>query len=68
MHEGSEAERAEAILARYGGALELTDIGDSGMPMIPGADVAMMLSSVLHSPALVERMLKAPEYQLLREA
>jgi hypothetical protein len=67
MHEGSEAERAEAILARYGGTLEITDIVNSDVPMTPGTDLATLLSSILDSPALVERMLKTPEYQLIRE-
>jgi hypothetical protein len=53
MHEGSEAERAEAILARYGGTLEITDLVNSDVPMTPGTDLATLLSSILDSPALV---------------
>jgi len=67
MHEGSEAERAEAVLARYGGTLEIADLAHSNKIKAPGADIATLLSSMLDSPALVERMLKAPEYQMLRE-
>ena len=67
MHEDSEAERAEAVLARYGGTLEITDLAYIDKVQAPGADAATLLSSMLDSPALVERMLKAPEYQMLRD-
>lgn len=67
MHEGSEAERAEAVLARYGGTLEITDLAHSYKVKAPGAGVVTLLSSMLDSPALVERLLKAPQYQMLRE-
>lgn len=62
-----EAARAEAILASYGGILEIARIADPNAPSTAGSDAATLLSSIIDSPALVERMFGIPETQLLPE-
>lgn len=59
-----EAARAEAIMAKYGGTLEIADTADPDAPK-PGSDVAALLSNILDNPVLSERMLGAAQYQLV---
>jgi hypothetical protein len=60
-----EANRAEAIMAKYGGTLEIAETVDPDAPMVASSDAATLLSTILDSPALVDRMLSSPEHQLL---
>jgi hypothetical protein len=64
MHEGSEIERAQAILARYGGTLEVT-VPDGLKQSDLGSDVATLWSNIMDSPALAERLLSTPDYRLV---
>jgi len=60
-----EAARADAIIAKYGGVLEIADTADPNASRTVSVDAATLLSNILDSPILVERMLSVPEYQLL---
>lgn len=62
-----EAARAEAIIARYGGVLEIAETADPKAPRTAVPDAATLLSNIMDSPALVERMFGIPETQLLPE-
>lgn len=62
-----EAARAEAIIARYGGVLEIAEAADPKAPRTAVPDAATLLSNIMDSPALVERMFGIPETQLLPE-
>lgn len=59
-----EAARADAIMAKYGGVLEIADTADPDAPtFVP--DGATLLSRIMESPTLVQRMLGSGESQLL---
>lgn len=55
-----EAEWAEAVMAKYGGMLEIANTADLDPPRVAASDAATLLSTILDSPALTERMLGTP--------
>lgn len=59
----TEEERAEAILAKYGGVLKIQPPPEK--PPEIGADIANFWSNVIGNPALADRMLGAPDYSLV---
>lgn len=59
-----EAARAEAIIAMYGGTLEIVDTADPNAPKVAPSDASTLLSTILDSPLLAERMLGVPDRPL----
>jgi hypothetical protein len=61
----TEAERAQAILAKYGGVLKLEE--PPAKPPEVGSDVAAFWSNVMGSDALTDHLLSAPSDRLVPE-
>ena len=59
-----EAPRADAIMAKYGGVLEIADTADPNAPKFT-PDGAILLSRIMESPTLVQRMLGSSDSQFL---